>query len=65
MEIILRTVPNQFVEHYNTGRSHQGNGMLLRAPNDDLTVIAFPAPADQIRRRTALGGLIHEYEQAV
>ncbi|WP_223297299.1 transposase [Catenulispora acidiphila] len=56
----LRTVLEQFVEHYNAGRSRQGHGMRLRAPN----VIAFPTPINRIRRRTVLGGLIHEYEQA-
>jgi putative transposase len=61
----LRVVLDQFVAHYNTGRSHQGHGMVLRAPNDDPNVIPFPAPVDRIRRRTVLGGLIHEYEQAV
>lgn len=60
----LRTVLEQFVEHYNAGRSHQGDGMGLRAPNDDPNVIAFPVPSDRIRRRTVLGGLIHEYERA-
>lgn len=38
--------------------------MGLRAPNDAPNVIAFPAPTDQIRRRTGLGGLIHKYERA-
>jgi transposase InsO family protein len=60
----LHTVLDQFVAHYSAGRSHQGNDMGLRAPNDDTNVIAFPTPADRIRRRTVLGGLIHEYEQA-
>lgn len=60
----LRTVLEQFIAHYNAGRSHQGEGMGLRAPNDDPNVIAFPARTDRIRRRTVLGGLIHEYERA-
>jgi len=38
--------------------------MVLRAPDDDSNVIPFPVPVDRIRRRTVLGGLIHEYEQA-
>jgi transposase InsO family protein len=31
----LRVVLDEFVEHYNTGRSHQGHSMGLRAPDDD------------------------------
>ena len=61
----LRDVLDEFIEHYNAGRSHQGQGMGLRAPNDDPCVIAFPAPTARIQRRTVLGGLIHEYQQTV
>jgi len=60
----LRTVLDEFIEHYNTGRSHQGAGMALRAPNDDPNVIAFPTPSERIQRRTILGGLTSEYQQA-
>lgn len=60
----LRTVLGEYVEHYNSGRSHQGHNMSLRAPDDDANVIPFPTPSDQIRRRTILGGLIHEYKPA-
>ena len=60
----LRLVLEEFIEHYNTGRSHQGEGLGLRAPNDDPNVIVFPTPAERIRRRTVLGGLISEYQQA-
>jgi transposase InsO family protein len=60
----LRTVLDEFIEHYNTGRSHQGTGMALRAPNDDTNVIAFPTPSERIQRRTVLGGLTSEYQQA-
>lgn len=60
----LRTVLEEFIEHYNTGRSHQGRGMNLRAPNDEPNVIAFPAPNERIQRRTVLAGLINEYQQA-
>jgi transposase InsO family protein len=60
----LRLVLDEYIEHYNAGRSHQGAGLGLRAPNDDPNVIAFPAPAQRIRRRTVLGGLISEYQQA-
>jgi transposase InsO family protein len=59
----LRLVLDEYVEHHNTGRSHQGEGLGLRAP-DDAHVIPFPAPTDRIRRRTRLGGLLNEYEHA-
>ncbi|WUJ22486.1 transposase [Micromonospora sp. NBC_00389] len=60
----LRIVLDTYVQHYNRGRSHQGDGISLRAPDDGNNVIAFPAPTDRIRRRTILGGLINEYEPA-
>jgi putative transposase len=34
-ERFIRAVLDEFVEHYNAGRSHQGQDMGLRAPNDD------------------------------
>ena len=49
------------INHYNTGRSHQGEGMGLRAPEDAPDVIAFPVPAARIERRARLAGLINEY----
>jgi putative transposase len=60
----LRTILSEYIGHYNTGRSHQGDDMGLRAPDDDPDVIAFPVPATRIRRRTRLAGLINEYRQA-
>jgi hypothetical protein len=60
----LRTILPEYTGHYNTGRSHQGDGMGLRAPDDDPDVIAFPIPATRILRRTRLAGLINEYRQA-
>ena len=60
----LRRVLGEFVEHYNTGRSHQGVGLDLRTPNDPDNVIPFPAPPERIRRRQRLGGLINEYQPA-
>jgi transposase InsO family protein len=60
----LRTVLDQYVAHYNAGRSHQGSGMSLRAPDDTPNVIPFPIPAAQIGRKTVLGGLISEYRTA-
>ena len=57
-----RVVMAEYVKHYNTGRSHQGHGLDLRAPDDALGVIPFPATPHQIRRRQLLGGLINEYQ---
>jgi putative transposase len=60
----LRLVLDEFIQHYNTGRSHQGSGLALRAPNDDPNVITLPTQAERIQRRTVLGELISEYQQA-
>jgi hypothetical protein len=60
----LRAILSEYIGHYNTGRSHQGHGMGLRAPDDAPDVIAFPVPATRIQRRTRLAGLINEYRQA-
>jgi hypothetical protein len=56
----LRHVLEVYVAHYNAGRSHQGDGMLLRAPDDEPNMIPFPARIDEIRRRQCLGGLLNE-----
>ena len=58
----LRIVLEQYTEHYNTGRSHQGHGLNLRAPLDDPNVSPFPA--HRITRTKILGGLINEYDAA-
>jgi hypothetical protein len=46
----LRAILSEYIGHYNTGRSHQGDGMGLRAPDDPPGVIALPAPTTQIHR---------------
>jgi putative transposase len=63
-ETHLRRVLHEYIEHYNTGRSHQGHGMRLRAPDDEPNLLPFPTPGDRIRRRTVLAGLINQYRQA-
>jgi hypothetical protein len=63
-EQYLRAILSEYIGHYNSGRSHQGKGMSLRAPDDDHDVIALPGPATLIQRRARLGGLINEYRQA-
>ncbi|MGW1995033.1 integrase core domain-containing protein [Embleya sp. NPDC001921] len=60
----LSTVLDACVEHYNTGRNHQGDGPHLHAPNDDPNVLTFPAQPGRIRRRQVLGGLLNEYQSA-
>ena len=60
----LWSVLQRYIDHYNNGRSHQGDGMELRAPSDDRNVIPFPAPASRIHRKSVLGGLINEYHTA-
>jgi putative transposase len=55
---------DQYIAHYNAGHNHKGEGMILRAPDEDPNVIPFPAQADRIRRKRVPGGPIHEYETA-
>jgi putative transposase len=60
----LRAVLDVYVEHYNAGRSHQGRGVGLRAPDDDPRVIPLPTTPDRIKRTLRLGGLLNEYQPA-
>jgi putative transposase len=60
----LHAVLSEYVKHYNTGRSHQGNDMRLRAPDDNPDIIPLPAPPDRIRRNPVLGGMINQYHPA-
>jgi len=60
----LSVILSEYIGHYNTGRSHQGEGMGLRAPDDAPDVIAFPVPAVRVERRARLAGLINEYRQS-
>ncbi|WP_260478935.1 integrase core domain-containing protein [Kibdelosporangium aridum] len=60
----LHHVLDAYLAHHNAGRSHQGHGMLLRAPHDEPNTIPFPAPINGIRRRQCLGGLLNEYRPA-
>jgi Integrase core domain len=59
-----RVVMAQYIGHYITGRSHQGHGLGLQAPDDAPNVIPLPAPPHQIHQRRLLGGLINEYQPA-
>jgi len=60
----LSVILSEYIGHYNTGRSHQGEGMGLRAPDDAPDVIASPVPAVRVERRARLAGLINEYRQS-
>jgi putative transposase len=61
----LRAVLPEYLEHYNTGRSHQGHDMMsLRAPDDSPDIIPLPAPPHRIRRKLVLGRLINQYQPA-
>jgi putative transposase len=55
----LRTVLDKYAQHYDTHRTHQGEGLELRAPLDDPNVIRLPA--HRISRTKVLGGLLNEY----
>ncbi|MFF4625052.1 integrase core domain-containing protein [Nonomuraea jabiensis] len=57
----LRTVLDEYADHYNRHRPHRSPA--LRAPtNDESDVI--PLPLGRIERRHVLGGLINEYQRA-
>src|SRR5262249_5473917 len=60
-----RVIMAEYIKHYNTGRSHQGQGLDLYAPDHPPNVIPFPAAPHQICRRQLLSGLINEYQPAV
>ena len=60
----LRAVLSENVEHFNTGRSHQGHDMSVRASDDSPDIIPLPAPTYRIRRKPVLGGLINQYQPA-
>jgi putative transposase len=60
----LRAVLHRYVDHYHAARSHQGDGVGLRAPDDDPNAIPLPVQTDRIRRRSILGGLLNEYQPA-
>ena len=50
----LHRVLTGYIDHYNNGRSHQGHGMALHAPDDDATVLRFPTQTSQIHKRQRL-----------
>ncbi|MEU0940230.1 integrase core domain-containing protein [Embleya sp. NPDC005971] len=58
----VRVLLDAYVEHYDAGRSHQGDGPDPRAPDDIPNVTALPTRPDRIRRRQRLGGLLNQYD---
>ncbi len=60
----LRAVLDEYVTHYNQRRPHRARN--LRPPDCDrvITVPVTGPATTRVRRRTVLGGLIHEYERA-
>ena len=56
-----RRVHRPDAHHYNTRRTHQGDGLDLRAPLDNH---AISLPPRRIARTKILGGLINEYDTA-
>jgi len=61
----LQRVLRECSEHYNSGRTHQGAGLDLRAPNDPANVIALRLHRNASAARQRLGGLISEYHRTV
>ncbi|MFI0418648.1 integrase core domain-containing protein [Spongiactinospora sp. 9N601] len=57
----LRTVLNEYTDHYNRHRPHRSLG--LRVPTDDGSDV-IPLTTGQIKRRHVLGGLINECQRA-
>jgi putative transposase len=54
----LERVLGRYVHHYNDERPHRG--LQLETPTPNPRPISAPS-CQRIRRRDALGGLIHEY----
>ncbi len=57
----LGHVLEAYVDHCNAGRSRQGDGVGLRASDDDPNVVPLPAPPDRIKRTRRLAGLLNDY----
>jgi hypothetical protein len=49
----LRVVLDEYASHYNARRTHQGDGLSLRAPLDDPNVIPFPRTGSPEGRSSA------------
>jgi putative transposase len=60
----LRTIPDEYVAHYNHHRPHRARNLQPPDRDGSITLPAFDLAAARARRRKVLGGLIHEYERA-
>ncbi len=56
----LRRVLGQYARHYNGQRPHRARQLQPPRPEHPMPA----APAQQIRRRSVLGGLLNEYQPA-
>jgi hypothetical protein len=60
----LRVILADYINHYNTGRSHQGEGMGLRGTGRRPGPHHLPRPGRPDPAQARLAGLISEYRQA-
>jgi putative transposase len=60
----LRHVVNEFVEHYNHERPHQGVGNVPLPDAGESEPSVLPFPAGEVRCRERLGGLLKHYYRA-
>jgi putative transposase len=60
----LRAVLDEYVAHYNRRRPHRARNLRPPDGDDIVSATVTDLATARIRRRTILGGLIHEYERA-
>jgi putative transposase len=61
----LRAVLEEYAVHYNEHRPHRARNLHPPDATGTAADVIADLAAPKIRRRTVLGGLINEYEQAV
>lgn len=60
----LRAVLDEYAAHYNLHRPHRARNLRPPDGSNVTTAAVADLATARIRRRTVLGGLIHEYERA-
>jgi transposase InsO family protein len=60
----LRAVLAEYATHYNGHRPHRGRDLRPPDHDDASPALVTCLASARIRRRSILGGLIHEYQQA-
>jgi putative transposase len=60
----LRTVLEEYVEHYNRHRPHRARNLRSPDSHDATTDVISHMRTAEIRRQRVLGGLINEYQRA-